>query len=117
MPPGAFPPPPPYQAYNTAYPHPYGNPYPPAYGNQPATNGMAIGSLVSSLVGIPAYFLCLPFVGSIIGVVLGIIALNQIGKCHQKGKEMAIAGIAIGGVTLLGSLLLLMVYSSKLFLY
>jgi Domain of unknown function (DUF4190) len=117
MPPRAFPPPPPYQAHNSAYLHPYGSPYPPAYGNQPATNGMAIGSLVSSLVGIPAYFLCLPFVGSIIGVVLGIIALNQIGKRHQKGKEMAIAGIAIGGVTLLGSLLLVMVYSSKLFLY
>jgi hypothetical protein len=113
MPPWA----PPYQAYNTAHHLPYGNPYPAAYGNQPATNGMAIGSLVSSLVGIPAYFLCLPFVGSIIGVALGIVALNQIGKRHQKGKEMAIAGIAIGGVTLLGSLVLVIAYSSRLFLY
>ena len=83
-----IPAPPPYGAYNAPYPGPYGgqfgNPYPPVYGTQPATNGMAIGSLVSSLVGIPAYFLCLPFVGSIIGVVLGIIALNQIGKSELR---------------------------------
>jgi hypothetical protein len=78
---------------------------------------MAIGSLVSSLVGIPAYFMCLPFVGSIIGVILGIVALNQIKSRHQKGREMAIAGIAIGGVCLLGALILLMVYSAAFFPY
>ena len=121
MPPGSFPPPPPYHAYNTPYPSPYGNPYgspyPPAYGSEPATNGMAIGSLVSSLVGIPAYFMCLPFVGSIIGVILGIVALTQISSRHQKGKEMAIAGIAIGGVCLIGALVVVLLYSSTFFWY
>jgi hypothetical protein len=116
MPPGAFPPPP-HHAYDTAHPILQGGPYPPRYAQPPATNGMAVGSLVSSLVVIPAYFLCLPFVGSVIGIVLGIVALNQIGKRHHKGKEMAIAGIAIGGVTLLGSLILMIVFSSRLFLY
>lgn len=117
MPPAAFPPPLPYHVYATTHPHPYGNPYPPGYGSQPATNGLAIDSLVSSLVGIPAYLLCLPFVGSIIGVVLGIVALNQIGKRHRRGREKAIAGIAIGAVSLLASLILVTVYSSSLFPY
>jgi hypothetical protein len=114
-------PPPPYPAYDAPYPvpygSPYGNPYPPTYANQPATNGMAIGSLVSSLVGIPAYFMCLPFVGSIIGVILGIVALSQISSRHQKGREMAIAGIAIGGGCLIGALILLLLYSSVFFWY
>jgi hypothetical protein len=61
--------------------------------------------------------MCLPFVGSIIGVILGIVALNQIKNRHQKGREMAIAGIAIGGVCLLGALILLMVYSAAFFPY
>jgi hypothetical protein len=121
MPPGNFPAPPQYHAYNTPYPGPYGypqaGPYPPGYGGQPATNGMAIGSLVSSLVGIPAYLMCLPFVGSIVGVILGVVALSQIRDRHQKGREMAIAGIAIGGVCLVGAVILMLVYSSSLFLY
>jgi hypothetical protein len=108
----------PYDApYPVPYGSPYGNPYPPTYANQPATNGMAIGSLVSSLVGIPAYFMCLPFVGSIIGVILGIVALSQISSRHQKGREMAIAGIAIGGGCLIGALILLLLYSSVFFWY
>ena len=68
---------------------------------------------MSSLVGIPAYCMCLPFIGSIIGVILGIVALNQIKSRHQKGKEMAIAGIAIGGVCLSGALILLLLYRPR----
>ncbi|HYO03995.1 MAG TPA: DUF4190 domain-containing protein [Mycobacterium sp.] len=124
MPQGAYPPPPPYLPHNSyqaphpsPYGYPYGNPYPPAYCGQPATNGMAIGSLVSSLVGIPAYFMCLPFVGSIVGVILGIVALNPIGSCHQRGREMAIAGIAIGGVCLIGGLVVVLLYSATFFSY
>ncbi len=72
---------------------------------------------MSSLVGIPAYFMCPPFVGSIIGVILGIVALNQIGSRHQKGREMAIAGIAIGGVCLFGALIVVLLYSATFFSY
>ncbi|MET0474102.1 MAG: DUF4190 domain-containing protein [Mycobacterium sp.] len=117
LPPGAFGPPPPHYGFGTGYPGPHGHPHPPAYDAQPATNGTAMGSLMSSLVAVPAYFLRLPFIGSVTGVAFGIVALNQIGKRRQKGREMAISGIVIGGVALLGSLILVMVYSSKSFLY
>ena len=39
---------------------------------------------------------------SIVAIALGIVAINQIGSHPgQKGKEMAIAGIAIGGIAIL----------------
>lgn len=70
---------------------------PPAAGQ--STNGLAIAALVTSLV------CCGP-----IGLVLGLVALSQINASQgrQGGKGLAIAGIAIGAVTTLIGLLLLM---------
>jgi Domain of unknown function (DUF4190) len=62
---------------------------------------MAIASLVCSLVGIPLYFLCFGFAVSIIGIVLGIVALNQVNQTKQRGKGLAVAGMVVGGVGLL----------------
>ena len=56
---------------------------------------MAIASLASSLIGV----LC--GIGSIVGIVLGVVALNQIKQTGQGGHGLAIAGIAVGGLTLL----------------
>ncbi|MGV0607604.1 DUF4190 domain-containing protein [Mycolicibacterium sp. XJ1904] len=98
-----YPPPPPYGA-----PSPYGAPPPygapgygaPGYANgygvpQDKTNGLAIGSLVASAIGV----LC--GVGSLIGIVLGIVALNQVKNSGEGGRGLAIAGIAVGAATLL----------------
>jgi Na+/melibiose symporter-like transporter len=91
--PGGYGPPP------SGYPAPdYG-----AYGAPtPKTNNLAIASLVVSLIGF------LPFcgIGSIVGIVLGVIALNQIKQTHEGGQGLAIAGIAVGALTLLISLIL-----------
>lgn len=88
---GGYPPPPPPSQYGAA-PYPgvgYGYP-PPATG----TNTFAIASLVSSVIGL----LC--GIGAIIGIALGIIALNQIKQSPQSGRGLAIAGIAVGAVSL-----------------
>ena len=75
-PPGYYPPPPP--EYGT-------------YGAAPTgTNPLAIGSLAASAIGL----LC--GIGSIIGIVLGFVALNQIKKTGQAGHGLAVAGIAVG---------------------
>ena len=63
---------------------------------------MAIVSLVSSLVGV----LCC--VGSIVGIVLGIIALNEIKRTRQDGYGLAVAGIVVGVATLIVYLVLIM---------
>jgi Domain of unknown function (DUF4190) len=58
------------------------------------TNGLAIASLVSSIAG----WFC--GIGFIAGVVLGIIAKNQIDQSGgaQQGRGMAVAGIIIGAI-------------------
>jgi hypothetical protein len=60
---------------------------------------MAIASLVASIIG----FCC--GIGSIIGIVLGVIALNQIRQTREGGHGLAIAGIAVGAFSLVISLI------------
>ncbi len=72
-----------------------------SYGpSQPGMNGLAIGSLVASLTG----FLCC--VGGIVGIVLGLVALDQIKRTRQDGYALAVAGIVIGIASLIVSLII-----------
>ena len=121
-PPGAFPPPPPYPggpSYGPGAPpyghNPYGadpygpNPYDPnAYGpgpfydpyqplKPPGTNGKAIGAMVSSVAG---FVLCLCFVPSIVGIVLGVMAMNETKRTGQDGRGLALAAVVIGAGTI-----------------
>ena len=76
------------QQPNYGYPsgyQPYGGPV--AQG----TNGLAIGALVASLLGF-----CTCAVGSIVGIILGVLALNQLKERPQDGRGMALAGIWVG---------------------
>ena len=82
------------------YPGPY-DPYHPYQDRSRETNGLAIGSLATSiagaLLGIPLSFVC--YIGiliPIVGAVLGAVALSQIKRTNQRGRGLAIAGIVIG---------------------
>jgi Domain of unknown function (DUF4190) len=102
---GAPPPgygPPPYSApYPAGYPGygppPHAGPYPGGYYAMPdyrvkaGTNGLAIASLISSFTG---FFCCA--IGSIVAIVLGVIAMNQIKETRQEGYGLAVTGIVIG---------------------
>ncbi|MGV9316375.1 DUF4190 domain-containing protein [Streptomyces sp. NPDC003691] len=72
--------------------HPYqqfpGYPAPPA---PPSTNGFSIAALVSGVV------CCMPP----LGMILGAVALRQIKKKGQRGKGMAISGIALSAASTL----------------
>ncbi len=61
---------------------------------------MAIGSLVASVLAIPLGFFIVGPLFAIVGVVLGIIALNQIKQSGENGRGLALAGIIVGGVIL-----------------
>ena len=111
QPPGSYPPPPP-----EGYPPPppsQGGGYPPPPAGYPVaapaagTNGLAIASLVCSVVGV----LC--GIGSIAGIVLGIIALNQIKQTGQGGRGLALAGIIVGAVLLALGVIGYIVYFSS----
>ncbi|MGX9670979.1 DUF4190 domain-containing protein [Mycobacterium sp. HM-7] len=84
-------------------PPPLYSSYPPP----PSNDGMAIGSLVCSLVALPLYFMCfIGPIGSLLGIILGIVALMQSkGRPRTNGRTMAIAGIAVGGISIVVGLL------------
>jgi Domain of unknown function (DUF4190) len=64
------------------------------YGERSETNAWAIASLIAGLVG-----LLIPL-SSIVGIVMGSVAINQIKKTRRSGYGMAVAGIVIAIATL-----------------
>lgn len=80
-------------------------------GQAPATNGMAIASLVLSLV-----WLC--GLGSIVAIILGFKANAEIKRANgaQTGQGLAIAGIVLGFLGIFVGLLLLLAIMIPLFL-
>lgn len=95
----------PYAQYSQQYGQQYGqSPYSNPYGYgpvggypQPESNGLAIAALVTSLSGV----LC--GVGFVVGLILGIIALPKAKRQGNGGAMgMAIAGIVIGAIGVLG---------------
>lgn len=58
------------------------------------TNTMAIVSLISSILG----FTAVPFLGSIVGIITGHMALRQIRDTGEGGTGLAKAGLIIGYV-------------------
>ena len=74
---------------------------PPAYGgagygytpyaSNRGTNGMAIASLVLGI-------LWLDWIGSILALIFGYIALSQIKRRQQGGRGLAIGGITLGWI-------------------
>lgn len=102
-PPGyGYPPPPSFPQYPAGYPYAY-DPY---QSMRPAgTNGKAIASLVTSLVGL----VCCG-VTAIVGVFLGVIAMRETKQTGQEGRGLALAGVIVGGVVVAGWALYFLVF-------
>lgn len=82
--------------YNHAYAGGPGDDY---YPDQSSMDGFAIASLVLSILGIYP----LAFVGGLLGIVFGAIALYRIyNNPGRKGNIMAMIGMALGVVTIAG---------------
>jgi hypothetical protein len=85
-------------------PHPAPQPAPPpyVYTASPPYNGFAIASFVLGLVwGFWA--------GSVLAVIFGHLALNDINRTHKSGRGLAVAGLVLGyiGVGTLALVILL----------
>jgi hypothetical protein len=65
--------------------------YYPAARPAPGTSGFAIAAFILGLVG-----------GVLLSVIFGIVALRKLRKRPQRGKGLAIAGLCLSGVWLLG---------------
>jgi hypothetical protein len=118
-PPGPYPPPAfPGQAPGGGYQSPPGGyqsppvpgwwPPSPAQGFVPVTrtNGLAIASLVLGI-------LWLFWLGSLVGLVLGLVALKQIKGRNQGGRGIAIAGVVLSVLGLAGFVIAIIVGASK----
>lgn len=83
-------------------------PQPPASGFVPATrtNDLAIASLVLGV-------LWLFWLGSVVGLVLGLMALKQIKIRNQGGRGIAIAGVVLGTLWLLVLVVTIIVSASN----
>lgn len=55
----------------------------------PGVNGLAIASMVLGIVW-------LYWIGSVLAVIFGHVALTQLKSSQQSGKGMAIAGLVLG---------------------
>jgi len=65
-------------------------------GLEPKINSLAIASLVSALI-FPLWPL-----SSIVGVVLGIVSMRQLGqRPHERGLGFAVAGFVVGLIVLI----------------
>lgn len=79
------------QGYNQPYGgYPYAQPYP---GGQRHTNGMAIGALIASVSGV---VLC--GISSLVGAILGHVALGQIRRNGEDGHGLALAAVIVGWI-------------------
>jgi Domain of unknown function (DUF4190) len=84
------------------YPAPGSTPIPPQYGHYGAppaktgTNGFAIAALTLGILWICG-------LGSLLAVIFGIVGLKQAKSRGQAGKGLAIAGIVLGSLGLIGT--------------
>lgn len=69
--------------------------YAPPAGAAGRMNGLAIASLV---VGIVSFFIGLYGAVGVVAIILGVIALRQVRERGQRGRGLAIAGIILGAV-------------------
>jgi hypothetical protein len=81
----------------------YGFGYAPA---TPGTNGLAVASMVLGI-------LWLWWLGSLLAVIFGHIALGQIKRTNQGGRGMAIAGLVLGYVGIAFFVLGIAVYAAN----
>lgn len=92
----------------------FSTPYPPVFATGPGvgmaekTNGMAIAGLVFGIFGVLPCMCCGPFF-STLGLIFSSIALAHI-SAHpmQSGRAMAIAGIVLSILGLIGFLVLML---------
>jgi uncharacterized protein DUF4190 len=85
---------------------------PSGYGMAPApqlTNGAAIGSLVCGIMG------CVPWLTGVAAVILGIVGIRKTRDPRVGGKGMAIAGLILGGISIVAWTLYFAVVGAAVF--
>jgi len=89
--------------------------YQPSYRSAPATSTLAVVSLVFGILA----WCVLPFFGAVVAIVCGHLARSEIRNSHPEhrpeGDGMAVAGLVLGYVQLLLSVLFVSLVIAVLF--
>jgi len=89
-------------------PHPGYRPFPPAP-RGPKTNSMAIASLVLGVIQFPLWIAILVpgLIASVLAIVFGFVARQQITRSGEGGRGIALAGIllAVAGIVIVAILI------------
>ena len=82
----------------------------------PDTNtGLAVASLVLGITSIIFAFICCGgFVFAIPAVVCGVMGIKQANRGQASGKGMAIAGVIMGGIVLVLTTIIVLLYGAML---
>lgn len=75
----------------------FGSPGFPGAQQAPSRSGKALASMITGIAGL---VLCFAFIPSVVALILGILALREIGRSNgmKTGKGMAIAGVVLGAI-------------------
>ena len=68
--------------------------------SNPKTNTLAIVTLIAGILGF-----------NIIAVILGFVSLNQIKKTGEQGRVLAIIGLILGFIALIGFVIWIVIFS------
>lgn len=103
---------PPYAQAQPQYPQAGYQPYNPYYyqTQYALPKGMAIASLV---LGLLALFLA-PFITGALAVILGGVSIGRCNRGEAAGKGMAIAGVIIGIISIVGWLALIAAFGPEM---
>ncbi len=79
-----------------------------AYPYIPVTNNMAVAGLVMGILSVTFGMICCGFLFSLLGIVFSCIGLSQITQNPQwqRGRSMAIAGLVLSILGVVGSVIL-----------
>ncbi|WP_169786892.1 DUF4190 domain-containing protein [Nitriliruptor alkaliphilus] len=74
----------------------------------PASNGMAVGALVTGIVALPllVFVGVGGLIGGIVAVILGIVALRRVKRGTGSGRGLAIGGIVLGAISIVMGVLI-----------
>jgi hypothetical protein len=96
------------------YGYPPPSDYHPGYQNPSGrNNGLAISALVLAILQFLLwFFLLIPgFIAALVALILGVAALGQVRRTGERGRGMAVTGIVLGALGVLGGIVWIIVFA------
>ena len=81
-------------------------------GRAPATNNMAVAGLVMGILSMTVGLVCCGLVFDILGIIFSSVALSQIKRSQQTGRNLAIVGLVLSLLGLVFEIIKIVVFGA-----